>query len=522
MTGHVFVVHGDLTQLACDDVLVPTDRQCLVTDGFLGSVPREARGERRNGHTVVRPIREDERLPSRVRRLPRAPDAPQAWLLDVSDGDAEPDAHWFVDGVGEFLARVAADDQASGLRRARRLAALPLVGTGEGGAASRRDEVILKLLPALRAAAAEHGLDVALVLADARDAGAVQYLRLREGLLADVLREHQAVAQRLAAQARAGQLALFLGAGVSAGAGLPSWGGLLRQLGEESCMSERELAGIEALQPQDAASLLSERLGAERLADLVRGVFGPRRYSLSHALLAALPVLETVTTNYDPLFERASAAAGRQVSVLPWDDAEAGRPWLLKLHGDAERPGEVVLTRDDYLRFGAERLALDAVVQTVLLTRHMLFVGFSLVDEHFVRIAHPVSALLREARGGSVPCRVGTALSLVHDPLRAELWARDLETVAMADDHEHDRTCSDSCRVHIEAARTLEVFLDLLAAYTATSQPFLLDERYDGLLDDDDRALAVALRELSRVVNSERTGAHVDVADLLARLGLRG
>ena len=30
--GHVFVVHGDLTQLACDDVLVPTDTALNVSE----------------------------------------------------------------------------------------------------------------------------------------------------------------------------------------------------------------------------------------------------------------------------------------------------------------------------------------------------------------------------------------------------------------------------------------------------------------------------------------------------------
>ncbi|MDP9408622.1 MAG: SIR2 family protein [Actinomycetota bacterium] len=519
MTGHVFVVRGDLTELACDDVLVPTDAERMVTDGFLAAVPERVRGERREQHTAVRCEGGDG--PGRVVRLPECGDGPQAWLVDVSGDPEHPDPGWFAAGVREFLDWVAADDRPPARGRARPLVALPLVGTGEGGAARRRDQVILELLPTLRASAEEHGHDIALVLGDVRDAGAVQYLRHREGMLDDVLTGHQGLARRLADQARSGQLALFLGAGVSAGAGLPSWGALLRQLGEEAGMSGRELDGLGRLAPQDAASLLQDRLGAERLGALVRGVFGPRRHSLAHSLLANLPVLESVTTNYDPLFERAVEAAGHPLRVLPWEDAEPGVPWLLKLHGDAERPGEVVLTRDDYLRSGADRTALDAVVQSVLLTRHMLFVGFSLVDEHFVRVAHPVSALLREARGGDEPYLVGTALSLVDDPLRAALWSRDLETVGMVGEHEHVQDCADGCTVYAEAARTLEVFLDLLCAHTAAGQPFLLDERYDALLEPDDRALADALRALEGLVRPDRSGAHAEVREVLARLGAR-
>jgi hypothetical protein len=63
-------------------------------------------------------------------------------------------------------------------------------------------------------------------------------------------------------------------------------------------------------------------------------------------------VQEFVTTNYDPLVELAAADIGRDLSVLPFDDAVPGRPWLLKLHGDAAHPESVVLTREEYLQFG--------------------------------------------------------------------------------------------------------------------------------------------------------------------------
>jgi hypothetical protein len=52
-------------------------------------------------------------------------------------------------------------------------------------------------------------------------------------------------------------------------------------------------------------------------------------YALAHGLLAALPVKEVVTTNYDTLFEAASEAIGRPVDVLPYKPAGGGRRWLL-------------------------------------------------------------------------------------------------------------------------------------------------------------------------------------------------
>jgi len=74
-----------------------------------------------------------------------------------------------------------------------------------------------------------------------------------------------------------------------------------------------------------------------------------------------------------------------QVSVIPHKPltsergAVAERGWLLKLHGCVTRPEEIVLSRDDYMAYDSSRSALAGIVQAMMLTKHMLFVGFSLV-----------------------------------------------------------------------------------------------------------------------------------------------
>src|SRR5690606_38972835 len=125
--------------------------------------------------------------------------------------------------------------------------------------------------------------------------------------------------------------------------------------------------------------------------------------------------------------------------------------WLLKLHGTVEKPEDIVLTRDDYLQYAARRAALAGIVQALLITRHMLFVGFSMSDDNFHRIAYDVRrAIGSEARADPF----GTALLLTDDPLLEELWHDDIRCLGMGIDTRGDRSA---------AARQLEIFLDHLA-----------------------------------------------------------
>ena len=75
-----------------------------------------------------------------------------------------------------------------------------------------------------------------------------------------------------------------------------------------------------------------------------------------------------------------------------------------------------------------------------------------------------------------------------------------------------------------EAARRLEVLLDLFGCLSTPPTGFLLDPAYRGMLDDDERRLAEALQEVAARIpeGPATTSAAGEVAALLRRLGHGG
>jgi len=513
VSGHVFVVGADLTRLSCDDVLVPTDRTLRVAPGWCPLLPSEVvTGHVEDGAACVGLEWSGD---ERVLEVP-GEGARRVWLVDtVEDGGAEGEDSLprLLDGAREALAAVARREvRRPAHGRARRLVGLPALGTGWGGAAGRRGDLLRQLLPVLREAAGEHGFDVALVLRGPSDLAAAQRVRRGEDGGWDLPENLREVAGQLGERARRGQLAVFIGAGVSAAAGLPTWEQLVDELAEASGLAGDLRDGLSRLPPQDSAALLARELGRERLEAFVTERFGPGSYALAHALIAELPVQEFVTTNYDPLVEQAAADMGRQVRVLPFEEATPGSPWLLKLHGDAAHPESVVLTREEYLQLGDTRAALAGVLHSLLLTRHVLFVGTSMLDDDLIRIAHQVRSALR-LQGTESSRRNGTVLALREDLARARLWERDVETVAMG----------PAGTEAAEAARRLEVLLDLIGCLATPPTGYLLDPAYRGLLDEEECALADALQQAAGAVREDAASmAAQEVVALLRRLGHGG
>lgn len=492
MPGHVFVARGDLRKFACDAWLMPCSKSAQpesywFLDDHAG--PRKGNAFVNNGPRV-QPL-------SGWRSL-----EPQPWLGRVGSFGRE--ISWYVDGAIEFVHRAADSlmNREPLFGRCFPLLALPIVGTGKGGAASRSGEVVQLLLPKLGEFVAQRNVDVALVCFDSSTYAAAQAERVRAGSnnwsdsLTDSLRKE---ADKLAGKS---DLALFLGAGVSQAAGLPDWNGLLQGLARQVPMSDDECDALTRINSMDQASILKHRLGEEALKLGINRLLGSKKhYSLTHALLAALPVREVVTTNYDQLFEQAwGHPIADDIAILPNRTSAQARRWLLKMHGCLSAPDNIVLTRESYTRYDENLPGLAGIVQAFLITRHMLFVGFSLTDDNFHRIVDAVRRL-RENDSQAASKQFGTALTLGKGGLVESLWEGDLNRVAM-DPQEEKQGFPFAV-----AARRLQIFLDYLLSRTRDTCHLLVGRRFDPILSPGEIHLRDALTQFVNQLTGEHATA---------------
>ena len=515
--SHVFVTRGSLTNFACDAWLLPTDQTYNIAEYWhkalptlQGTIAASRDAAFANELKLAQPLTS---WPA-TEPMPVLTAVPYLGISSVED---------LVPPLREFI-RVAAQ-QCERRRRAADgepsrpvpLLAMPLFGTGGGGAGLVRGDVIKRLLEETRHCAAEAGVDVALVLTNEKDFAFAQELRKRHpDWWAPLGGEHQEQAARLAVHARSGKLVPFMGAGVSMSAGAPSWKELLAALAKAAKLSDSEIRSLERRGHLDQASILrsiyEERAepGALSFNQAIVKLVELQRYGLAPALLASLGSREAITLNYDELFELASNDAGVPRSVIP-DGAGQNDDWLLKLHGSVTDPNSIVLTRDDYLGFSTSRNALSALVKATLMTQHLLFVGFGLTDDHFHEILHDVKrALPPEPRNQE---GAATALMLSTDPLDRKMWASQLNLVSMSKESRNASSTS--------TGRTLEIFLDLLVALSTDSHSYLLAEGYEGALTEAEKSLRETLLDLSKrlTYGEAQSSGGVRLREMLAALG---
>lgn len=261
-----------------------------------------------------------------------------------------------------------------------------------------------------------------------------------------------------------------------------------------------------------AGAELAHHVLGDRMGEILRRALGVEHHALSHALLADLRVRQTVTTNFDEALELAMAPVlGDDLRVMTRQWARSCSPWLLKLHGSVDVPEGIVLTTTQYQRHEQQGRPLYGLVQGLLMTSHLLFVGFSLSDSAYLRLAEDVDEIYR--RAAEPEDRVATVLSL-------ESLADEGKALDRAFHHIGFREAGRSIA---EAARVLEIFLDRVA-WRATrtagvAHEYLLDDRYLDLVQDDTVALRASLEDLEQVAGSATCDVAQSVRDVLKEFG---
>ena len=492
--GHLFVIDGDLTKIACDAWLLPTDDDFDITPTWQHVLrPEDLIAQNSPGSSrVLRPesiIPGDQEWVWQYRTT--SVDSPEIFLARIGHKGEQGIKH----ACRNFL-RMARPNALNRARQENRrpLLALNAVATGQGGMKQRRSVAIRTLIKEIYTLLESdfNDVDVILVCWGPIAESAAQSIRLgiaggdpssdpRWQFPDTVHHRLHEVAKTLSSNLRRGEVSVFMGAGVSAGAGLRDWNGLLEEIGKRTNPPTTRDELMSVHDNRDAAELLSRRLHRNGLSletELKAGLSG-QQFSLQHGLLASLPCSEYITTNVDSLFEIAARQKDSPVlKEMPSSEGiRSGDRWLLKLHGSVNRAGSLVFTREHYIDSFKSNRALVGLVQSMLLTRHMLFVGYGLRDEDFHELVHEVNA----ARSSN-PERssMGTVLSLFDDPVRSDLWAGTVEMVSMRPYNEKPTQADTQ-----SAARDIERFLDLLGMLSVDDTRFVLDPSYADELPED-------------------------------------
>jgi len=193
---------------------------------------------------------------------------------------------------------------------------------------------------------------------------------------------------------------LFLGAGVSKGAGFVGWKSLLSDIASELGLKiekEHDLISI-------AQYYTNKQKSRQKINQKIIDEFGQnaRRNELL-SLLCQLPINSIWTTNYDHLIENEYKILNKILDVkIREQDFSISKhnkdSTLYKLHGDISQPNETVITRDDYEQFESNKELFIKYLISELVTHTFIFIGYSFNDPNLNHILSKVRRKLKDCQ----------------------------------------------------------------------------------------------------------------------------
>ncbi len=193
---------------------------------------------------------------------------------------------------------------------------------------------------------------------------------------------------------RQNRLVIFVGAGVSASAGVPLWNELINEMKKELPIDiikdETDFLKI--------AQLYKDQRGEKEYLERVKDILQIDKVAPTpiHDVLIKLNPCHIITTNYDNLLEQAALHNNENYHVVRRDEDipyNHGERMIIKMHGDFDSR-KIVLTENDYYDYQLNYPLIRAFILSLFASKLILFVGFSFNDANIKNILRWVEQAL--------------------------------------------------------------------------------------------------------------------------------
>lgn len=198
--------------------------------------------------------------------------------------------------------------------------------------------------------------------------------------------------RRIKEASKNGKLVMFVGAGVSALSGYPSWTGLIEKL-DLSMNKKGEYSDEEYLTiPQ---KYYNSR-GNKEYYDIIKNTFDMELEPnyIQNKILRLNPT-HIITTNYDNLIEKSVIKKGLFYDVVSRDRDVAttkSKKFIIKMHGEIKHEN-IVLKEEDFINYDNNFKLIETLVKSIIASNLVVFVGYSIKEINVKKILSWVKEL---------------------------------------------------------------------------------------------------------------------------------
>lgn len=199
---------------------------------------------------------------------------------------------------------------------------------------------------------------------------------------------------------------LFVGAGISATLGLPTWSSLISHIATELGYDDRIFKQYgDSLMLAEYYYIKKGRIGELRSwmdrnwdisEEKIRG-------SKIYEIIAKLEFPLIYTTNYDHCLESALKIWGKNykkiIGVEDFVDLDLNTTQIIKFHGDVISDESIVFTESSYFERLNFESPLDIKLRSDMLGKSILFIGYSLSDINMRLLIYKLDQLWKSSNG---------------------------------------------------------------------------------------------------------------------------